>query len=232
MPPSSNFDFSAWKLQTLDTSYYFTEALASKLTAGYVSRFFYTDSLDGALVLKTPANGKTTADAVHPRVELRQTAAGANWFLTDTTEHYLTAECKVVTVVPDTPKLVIGQIHGSDKKSQILKLLWTGTKNGMCTIKAQFKANDSEKKDDNVVIAKGLSLGDLISYAITMKSGTITVTVNGKSCSHTYTTEYFGEKDKYYFKAGNYLQCSGPDPNVCGLVKFYKLSLRPHSAVK
>ncbi len=226
LPPSGNFDLRVWKLQTLDTSHRFTEVKPSKLSAGYVSDLFYTDSLDGALVFKTPENGTTTKDAVHPRVELRQVAGNADWLLTDTTEHTLTAECKVISVIPDTPKVIIGQIHGSDKKSQVFKMLWNGNKNGKCRIFAQFKNNDEDKKDHNVEIAKGLSPGDVITYKVSMKAGTITVTVNGQTCSHTYTTEYFGTTDKYYFKAGNYLQCSGPDASKYGIVKFYKLGLQ------
>lgn len=226
LPPGGNFDLRLWKLQTLDTNYRFTEVKPSKLSAGYSSNLFYTDSLDGSLVFKTPENGTTTKDAVHPRVELRQVAGKADWLLTDTTEHTLTAECKVVAVVPDTPKIIIGQIHGSDKKSQVFKMMWNGKKDGKCKITAQFKDNDENKGDHNIDLVKGLSLGDLISYTITMKSGTITVTVNGQTCSHTYTPEYFGTTDKYYFKAGNYLQCSGPDANKYGIVKFFKLELR------
>jgi hypothetical protein len=226
LPPSGNFDLRGWKLQTLDTNYRFTEVKPSKLSDGYTSNLFYTDSLDGALVFKTPENGTTTKDAVHPRVELRQVSGSADWPLSDTTEHTLTAECKVISVVQDTPKVIIGQIHGGDKKSQIFKMLWNGKKDGKCKITAQFKSNDEDKGDHNVDIVKGLSLGDVVTYKITMKAGTITVTVNGNTCSQTYTAEFFGTTDKYYFKAGNYLQCSGPDANKFGVVKFYKLALQ------
>ena len=225
VPPSGNFDLRSWKLQTLDTNYHFTEVKPSKLSTGYTSNLFYTDSLDGALVFRTPENGTTTKDAVHPRVELRQVSGSADWLLADTTEHTLTAECKVISVVPDTPKVIIGQIHGSDKKSQIFKMMWNGKKEGKCKITAQFKNNDEDKGDHNIDIVKGLSLGDVVTYKITMKAGTITVTVNGNTCSQTYTPEFFGTTDKYYFKAGNYLQCSGPDANKYGIVKFYKLEL-------
>lgn len=74
-------------------------------------------------------------------------------------------------------------------------------------------------------LATGLSLGDMISYTITMKNGTIVVTINGASATQTYTTEFYGTTVSYYFKAGNYLQNSSTDANIYGLNQFYKLSL-------
>ena len=225
LPPSSNFDLSAWKLQTLDSNNKFTEALPAQLSKGYQSQYFYTDAADGSMVLKTPANGEATSSATHPRVELRQISNGANWKLFDTVLHSLTAQCKVMKTAPDTPKIVIGQIHGSEKVSQLLKLTWVGNKSGKCFVQANFKNNNAVKKDYTLKVVENLSLGDEVHYNIIMKNGTITVTVNGKSCSHTYTEEYFGTADKYYFKAGNYLQFRGVDADVYGLVKFYKLKI-------
>ena len=227
VPPGANFDLSAWKLQTLGDNRAFIEIKPGQLQAGHTSWYFYTDTTDGSMVFRTPVNGKTTASTVHQRVELRQVSGGSNWLLADTTEHRLDAICRVITLAPDTPKMVIGQIHGGDAKSQVLKLIWAGKKQGKCTITANFKNNDEAKKDLYVKLATGLSPCDTIAYSITMSHGKITVNVNGTSTSQTYTSEYFGDKDKYYFKAGNYLQCSGTDPDVFGLIKFYKLLLTP-----
>ena len=196
LPPGSNFDLSAWKIHTLDSNYKFIEVYSAQLAAGYTSEFFYTNPTDGSMVFKVPSNGQPTTTATYPRVELRQMTQGANWALADTTEHYLEAECKVITVASAKPQTIIGQIHGSDVISELLKLRWTG-----------------EQPHH--------------SYIITMKAGTITVTVNGYSTSKTYTSTYFGTNDRYYLKAGNYLQYSSSNPSIYGLVQFYKLSLKP-----
>lgn len=227
LPPGSNFDLSAWKIHTLDSNYKFIEVYSAQLAAGYTSEFFYTNPTDGSMVFKVPSNGQPTTTATYPRVELRQMTQGANWALADTTEHYLEAECKVITVASAKPQTIIGQIHGSDVISELLKLRWTGEQPHQCYIEAQFKTNDSNKTGYNVKLVSGLSLGDLISYIITMKAGTITVTVNGYSTSKTYTSTYFGTNDRYYLKAGNYLQYSSSNPSIYGLVQFYKLSLKP-----
>ena len=225
VPPGSNFDLSAWKMHTLDSNYKFIEANSTQLVSGYTTKFFYTDPTDGSMVFKVPSNGQPTSTASCPRVELRQMTQGANWSLTDTTEHYLEADCKVVTVAAAKPQTIIGQIHGSDTVSQILKLRWSGISPGQCYIDAQFKTNDWAKSDYTIKLITGLSLGDLISYTITMKAGKITVNINNHITSYTYLSAYYGTTDKYYFKAGNYLQYASTDSSIYGLVKFYKLSL-------
>jgi hypothetical protein len=231
LPPGSNFDLSAWKLQTLDQNLLFTEISATSLQGGYTSSFFYTDPTDGSIVFKVPSNGGTTSGSSYPRVEFRQMTGGANWILNDPTEHYLTAQCKVLAVAQAKPQTIIGQIHGSNTVSEMIKLRWTGYKAGQCYIEARFKTNDAGMSEYGVTLANNLSLGDLITYTITMKNGIITCTVNGTTGSQTYTPDIWTLTDAYYFKAGDYLQynpnsVSPPDPTVIyGQNQFYKLSL-------
>ena len=98
---------------------------------------------------------------------------------------------------------------------------------GQCYIDAQFKTNDWNKNDYTIKLITGLSLGDLISYKISMKAGKITVNINDHITSYTYLSTYYGTTDRYYFKAGNYLQYHSTDPSIYGLVQFYELSLKP-----
>ncbi len=234
--PGSKFDLSAWKLQTLkesDTS--FTEITDSEELASHSDSFFYTDNSDGAMVFNVPSNGGTSSSGTsYPRVELRQLRDGGNWELSDTNEHYLTAQCKVMEVAQVKPKTIIGQIHGSESNSELLKLRWTGYKAGECFVEARFQTNDNAGSEYGVTLASGLSLGDMIDYTITMKQGLVTVTVNGNSATQTYTTQYYGTSDYYYFKAGNYIQwndeiVSAP-PVVYGINKFYKLLLHKETS--
>lgn len=235
--PGKNFDLKDWKLQTINTvDNTFKEITATKLVAGYSSDLFYTDSGDGSVVFKVPSNGATTSGSGYPRCELRQMTAGANWPLNDPTEHYLYAECKVTNVADEKPQIIIGQIHGSEINSELIKLRWTGFEARKCYVEARFENNDVTQSEYGVKLATGLSLGDLITYSITMKSGKITVTVNGNSASQTYTSEYFGTTDAYYFKAGNYFQYNNqtvPDPTILyGQTKFYNLTLDKTLATK
>jgi hypothetical protein len=137
----------------------------------------------------------------------------------------------VLAVAQAKPQTIIGQIHGSNTVSEMIKLRWTGYKAGQCYIEARFKTNDAGMSEYGVTLANNLSLGDLITYTITMKNGIITCTVNGTTGSQTYTPDIWTLTDAYYFKAGDYLQynpnsVSPPDPTVIyGQNQFYKLSL-------
>lgn len=225
LPPGSNFDLDPWILQTISIENKFEEKLPPDLRTGYTSNLFYTNTTDGSMVFKVPSNGGTTSGSGYPRVEFRQVKNGAYWSLADTSEHYLTAQCKVITVATAKPQTIFGQIHGNENNSELLKLRWTGYLAKKCYIEARFQTNDSIGSEYGVKLATGLSLGDLISYTITMKNGTITATANGISASQTYSAKYYGTTDTYYFKAGNYFQYSSTDSTIFGLNQFYKLSL-------
>jgi len=228
--PSTNFNLADWKLQTIDSSNLQADILAPALNAGYISPLFYTSTTDGSMVCKVPSNGGTTSGSTYPRVELRQMTGGANWALADATEHYLTAQCKVTDVATAKPQIIIGQIHGSETNSELLKIRWTGYLPGQCILEARFERNDATQAEYGVTLATGLSLGDMITYTVTMKNGTINCTVNGVTASQTCTAAYFGSTDAYYFKAGNYFQYNNqtvPDPTlIYGKTQFYKLALQ------
>jgi hypothetical protein len=227
-PPGSNFDLSAWKLQTLTESLVFTEISASQLQSGYTSSFFYTNSTDGSMVFRVPSNGGTTSpNTSYPRVELRQMYNGANWKLEDTNEYYFTAMCKVDSVAIAKSQIIIGQIHGSQTNSELLKLRWSGYRAKQCYVEARLQKNDTTKSEFGTKLATGLSLGDMISYSIKMKNGLVTVTVNNTSTTWTYTSAYYGTTDSYYFKAGNYLQYDNDTIVVYGQTRFYSLNVNP-----
>lgn len=231
LPPGSNFDLSAWEIQTLDPNLSLMDVYSDDLVKGYSSSFFYTDPIDGSLVFNVPSNGQPlTGPTGHPRVELRQMTKGANWILTDSIEHYLAAECRVMAIDQVSSKSVIGQIHSNvSVNGENLKLTWKGYLPGKCSVIAVLQTNDAAKTNYSVTLASGLSLGDLISYTITMKNGTITCTVNGVSTTETLTTAFYSNTDNYYFKAGNYFGYNNVDAGsstvVNGINKFYKLSL-------
>lgn len=221
LPPGKNFNLSPFKLQTLNQNLAFFEMASDSLVNGYTSKWFYTDTTDGSMVFSTPENGGTTSGSNYPRNELRQTSAGANWKLTDTTTKIMTASCKV-TKAPAT--VVIGQVHGSNNNSELVELEWMGNSAGNCKVSAMFQTNNSAGSNYFVDLATGLSLGSLVTYELKMKGGTLTVTVNGKAGSETYTTQYYGTTDGYYFKAGNYLQTSSSSTTVSE-VHFYSLTV-------
>jgi hypothetical protein len=216
-------DLSAFKLQTLDASNAFLEIQAPALLAGYSQKLFYKDPQDGALVMSVPSDGGLTQNTHYSRTELRQTGAQADWNLLDPVRHVMRVKTKVVQVAEAKPQVIIGQIHGVEKASEMLKLRWTGFKPGTGYVEARFKTNDKERKEYGIRLAEKLSLGDMLDFTITMEKGVITVAMNGKTATQTYTPEVFGVTNKYYFKAGNYFQYNAQPP-VTGIVKLYALS--------
>lgn len=140
----------------------------------------------------------------------------------------MSAQCKVMEVSEVKPKTIIGQIHGSANNSELLKIRWTGYKPGKCAIEARFQTNDDMGSEYGVVLASGLSLGDIINYTVTMTQGVVNVMINGNSANQTYTSAYYGTTDQYYFKAGNYIQWNETivgESIVYGENRFYSLSL-------
>lgn len=228
--PGTEYDLSAWKLQTLnEKSHAFLEINSEELT-DYASNFFYLDTVDKGIIFKVPSDGGTTSvNTKYPRVELRQMGDNANWPLTDISEHFLDATCKVLNLAESKPQTIIGQIHGHEKNSELLKLRWTGYQPGNCFVEARFQTNDYNGSEYGIKLATGLTLGDIINYSVRMKEGTVTVTVNEATASQTYTSVYYGTTDRYYFKAGNYIQFNEDltsEPQIVyGINKFYKLSL-------
>ncbi len=229
LPPGRNFDLSPWTLQTFTTGLSFVEIPPDSLNHGFTNPFFYTDSLDGAMVFYVPSTGSTTGGSDYPRCELRQSKTDGVWKLTDPNLHQMSASCKVLEVPSSRPITVIGQVHGSNSNSTMFQFRWNGYQAGTCSIEVRFQDNSSAGNQQLITVASGLSLGTMISYVVTMKNGLITAKINtpapGKTVSQTYTTQYYGTTDLYYFKAGNYMQYSSSGTPEYGKVKFYQVSI-------
>jgi hypothetical protein len=68
-----------------------------------------------------------------------------------------------------------------------------------------------------------IPLNTIFTYQIKATSSTITVSINGTPHSFPLPQSFVGYGE--YFKAGNYIQSNGTDPNKGALVKFYALSV-------
>jgi Alginate lyase/Secretion system C-terminal sorting domain len=226
--PSDFLDLANWKLQSIDNDNTFTTDITpSLLTTGYTSNYFYLNGNKKSVAMICLSNGKTTANTKYPRTEFRQVGSNTDWALNDTKLHTLEVSLSVEEVVPEKPQTVIGQVHGGGSNSELLKLRWTGYLPGQCYIEARFQKNDNTFAEYGVKVAEGLSLGDLISYKVTMVNGKIDVNIGTNTATQTYTSEIYGTNDAYYFKAGNYLQFESTDPAKKGTVFMYSLKLDP-----
>jgi hypothetical protein len=223
VPPGSNFNLGIWQLQlpigspgSPDTK------SASQLEAGYSSAYFYTDT-DGAMTFWCPENGVTTPNSTHGRSELREMNANgsaANWDIAGT--HILNATVKVMRVPSST---AIGQIHiGSALQAglpastkPLVELYYRSSGDIVLGIENSPQGGQTPHTLTNI------PLGTKFTYQIKATSSTLTISINGTPYAFPLPQSFIGYGE--YFKAGNYIQSNGTDPNVGALVKFYALSV-------
>jgi hypothetical protein len=223
LPPGGNFNLGIWQLQlpvgspgSPDTK------SASQLEGGYTSSYFYTDT-DGAMTFWCPETGVTTPNSTHPRSELREmnaSGSAANWDIAGT--HIMNATVKVVKVPSST---AIGQIHiGTALQSglpastkPLLELYYRSSGDIVLGIE------NSPAGGQTPYTLTNIPLNTTFTYQIKATSSTITVSINGTPYAFPLPQSFIGYGE--YFKAGNYIQSNGADPNVGALVKFYALSV-------
>ncbi len=220
-PPGKNFDLSRWNLQLPIGAKDDPEQVSSEdLVKGYTSKYFYTDSADGAMTFYDPENGVTTAHSNYPRSELCERSTNgsvANWSPKSGT-HELSATLRA-TEIPS--HVVVGQIH-----------LGTGTPSSTKPLLELFYANDGEisigieespagGNETRTNITK-VPVGTKWSYVIALSGNKITLQVN--EVTRTFTMPSSFDREGMYFKAGNYDQSSGSG-SAAAIVHFYALKL-------
>ncbi len=225
--PGGNFDLSVWELQEpvgAVGSPTIIKPAALVGPNGYRDAYFSTDPTDGAMTFWDPENGVTTPNSNYPRSELRELNADgseANWAPLGTNTLSATL---AVTQVPD--HVCVGQIHcGTPLQAGVaattkplLELYYYA--NG--DIKLGIEKDPSGGQTSYPIA--NVPLGTRFSYVIQLLGdGTLVLTLDGIAHTFTMPTAFGGYGE--YFKAGNYDQSSGTDPNVGAVVKFYALSV-------
>jgi hypothetical protein len=222
--PGGNFDLSIWQLQEPvgspgDPTTFSPSQLEG--ATGHQDQYFYTDTTDGSMVFWDPENGVTTPNSNYPRSELREmTASGAaaNWAPTGT--NTLSGTLKA-TVVPD--HVVVGQIHlgtGTPSSTKpLLELYYYST--GDITIGIEQTPAGGNEIETPV---GSVPLGTVWSYVIGLSGNMISIAINDTAAT-TFTMSSTFDQEGMYFKAGNYDQSVGTDPNVASQVQFYALSV-------
>jgi len=238
VPPSSNFDLTVWYL-TLPTGTAGSPDTVSTtvLENGYAKPpYFYTGE-DGSMVFWCPIDGAITMGSVFPRTELRETKGGSlfNWFV-DAGTAKLDATL-LVHVVPDTGKIVVGQIHdvgtGGIHDEPLVELEYdydAATATG--SLVAMLRPAPSPASSEVVTpIATDVPLDQRFDYQILLSpAGVLIVTVNGRPLAATIDTSTDNDAgwgaQGLYFKAGDYVQENGDASTVAGQVQFYSLVIQ------
>ncbi|KOS22871.1 Alginate lyase [Escovopsis weberi] len=222
--PGGNFDLSKWSLQLpIGNPGSPTTIPASQLQgcSGYQDtyhQYFFTESGDGALVMKVPGSPSsagcvTTPNSLHCRTELRETSP-KSWD-PNAANNKLTVSLAVP--VPDNSGAgtVIGQIHIDDSvSSKPVAELFYNTKGDMSMGVEQTRAGGNE-----ILTPVGnIPVGQPFSYTISYSSNVLSVSING-GAPKVFST-YQLDAPPSYFKVGNYNQGSSASD-----VHFYSIDV-------
>ncbi|WP_434560386.1 polysaccharide lyase family 7 protein [Pseudomonas sp. Z5-35] len=177
----------------------------SQLVQGFKNQYFNAET--GTVFFWVPVTGATTANAIYPRSELRETNSDGtlrNW-LYPAADNKLAATL-TVGQVPSTGKLVIGQIHAKDSTSPMVKLEYqykTYSSTGNIVAKVRMRPDDAAGQV--ITIATGIKLNQPFSYLIHLnRAGLLTISGAGYQWSGTVNSTWSNKP--LYFKAGVYVQ--------------------------
>ncbi|MCU0789347.1 MAG: polysaccharide lyase family 7 protein, partial [Verrucomicrobia bacterium] len=167
VPPGQNFDLTHWYLglpvdSSGGTSGDSASISASQLVAGYSNALYFYTGADGAMTFWAPVTGATTSGSDYPRSELREQISppsnDINW--SGYGFHILNATCRV-TQVPDSKKVIIGQIHTKTGDARpLVKLQYN---NGTIEALVKVYASDTMPNTDNKLTFQNVGLNNAIN---------------------------------------------------------------------
>jgi hypothetical protein len=222
LPPSSNFDLTAWKL-TLPSG---SEIMPWTLSSGWTqANVFYTHPTSGGMVFRCPNLAGTTANSTYSRTELREMLDPGNASAKDAANNWTTAlggrmkaRLKVdrVSTTGESGKVgrvIIGQIHGeSTEPARLYFHKKPGEAKGRIYLATETIGGSNSYSTDIVknTNGDGIALGELFTYTITLKDTRLQVDIVRKQGTvvNTYirTIDSGYRYDNLYFKAGVYNQ--------------------------
>jgi len=239
LPPSGNFDLTHWKLTLPSGSEIQAEVLSNGYTLGNV---FYTDPVSGAMVFRCPNLAGTTANSNYSRTELREMLDPGssahddsnNWTPADGGRMKARLKVNRVSTTGESTKvgrIIIGQIHGPDTEPVRLYFHKKPSDAKGRIYLASESVGGSTFWSTDIVSNKdggGVALGELFTYAITLKGTRLQVDIlrNRGAVVDTYVKDidpaYQGLN--LYFKAGLYNQNNTGTSSDYAKVTFYSLT--------
>ena len=216
-------DLATWNLSIPEGSPP-TTIETSQLVQGFQNQYFHADP--GTVFFCAPVTGATTANAIYPRSELRETYSNGtqrNW-LYSAADNKLAATL-TVNQVPSTGKLVIGQIHAKDSTSPMVKLEYQyKTYSSTGNIVAKVRMRPDDESGQVITIATGIKLNQSFSYLIHLSPAGV-LTINGAGYQWSSPISSTWSDKPLYFKAGVYVQDNTGYPTEGGTVTFSLLDI-------
>jgi hypothetical protein len=203
---------------------------------------FYTDAVSGAMVFRCPNLAGTTANSNYSRTELREMLDPGssahddsnNWTTADGGRMKARLKVNRVSTTGESSKvgrIIIGQIHGPDTEPVRLYFHKKPSEAKGRIYLASESVGGSTFWSTDIVSNKdggGVALGELFTYAITLKGTRLQVDVlrNRGAVADTYVKDidpaYKGLN--LYFKAGLYNQNNTGTSSDYAKVTFYSLT--------
>ena len=216
-------DLSTWNLSIPEGSPPATIE-TSQLMQGFQDPYFHSDS--GTVFFWAPVTGATTANAIYPRSELRETYSDGtlrNW-LYPAADNKLAATL-AVSQVPSTGKVVIGQIHTKNSTSPMVKLEYQyKTYSSTGNIVAKVRMRPDDETGQVITIATGIKLNQSFSSLIHLSPAGV-LTINGAGYQWSSPISSTWSDKPLYFKAGVYVQDNTGYPTEGGTVTFSLLDI-------
>jgi hypothetical protein len=220
--PGGNFDLSHWTLQLpIGSKGHPTTIPSSSLQgcSGYQNpKYFFTESGDGALVMKVPGSPSssgcvTTPKSKHCRTELRE-ANPSSWDPNAATNR-LSVTLAVTQPDDSSHGTVIGQIHIDDTISSkpVCELYYSSS--GVISMGVEQTRSGGNELYTKIAT---VPVGTTFSYVISYEKNVLSVGINEAAAKILST--YSLNAPASYFKVGNYDQ-----GNVASTVKFYAITV-------
>ncbi|PWN61049.1 polysaccharide lyase family 7 protein [Chryseobacterium viscerum] len=208
--PQNQFDLRGFDLQLPLPKNNSIVIIKGPDVSNFSSENFYYFPQDKSIRFFCSSYGQATKGSHYPRTELRQIK---EWHFEN--KHSLQVKMSVWQQ-PSSGKIIIGQIHGSSKGTEAVKLWWN---NG--EIQAGFK-KEVNGKEERVTLLKNIPLGQIFEYNIQQDGLNVQVKINQKNTTFTLGDSW---KSEYvYFKAGNYLQ-DNKTPVTSGTLAIYQIKM-------
>lgn len=214
-------DLAIWNLSVPSGSAAQTIA-TPRLVGGYQDGYFRSGE---TLFFWAPVTGSRSENAIYPRTELRETYANGtphNWTYTQA-ENILRATL-MVSQVPSSGKIVIGQIHCYASTQPLLKLEYQfkpATQTGNLVLKFRLTPTS---EPEAIQLASGVKLNERFNYTIHL-SPTGNLMVSGYDMQWSRQLDLTWKGKPLYFKAGVYVQDNTGYTTEGGAATFYKLQV-------
>ncbi|MEZ5668661.1 MAG: polysaccharide lyase family 7 protein [Alphaproteobacteria bacterium] len=226
------FDLAAWKLTLpvdaeggLDGA-----AIEVKDLLGFAEPPFFTPTGTGAVRFEVPSEGAHRGRSHYPRSELREMPGGepAAWSLSEggTMSATLRVEQVPVKRAGAPARMIIGQIHGQDK--ELVRLVYDGdtiffinSHAGPDDVEAKFWPVDAAGDEADIAV------GERFSYLIDARGDVLTVEIHADGAVYRSVTPInaIWQADRFYFKAGVYINVNPDNGHGTAAATFYALDV-------